>query len=255
MTASQIRSVAVMQPTFLPWMGYFALMSEVDAFVFLDDVQFVKRSWQRRNRLAGPNGEVVVGLPVAGKPSRPLLSEARLADQPIVEEIMPRIEGCLGKAPHWPLLEAMLERAFTRIPEGLSAVNIQLIRDMAEALNFTPQIMVSSQMNLPQVDRASRFPTICRALGATRYHSPVGSAEYLAEDRPFDGTEITLTFQNFHHPVYDQGKGAFLSHMAAADAFARLGPEATRDLILSGVHSPLSETELRERQDADGRSG
>ena len=62
--------VAIMQPTFLPWMGYFSMMGEVDKFVLLDDVQFEKRSWQQRNKILTSNGPIWLTVPVVNKSLR-----------------------------------------------------------------------------------------------------------------------------------------------------------------------------------------
>ena len=62
-----MRTAAIMQPTYLPWMGYFDLMDQSDVFVFLDSVQFDKRSWQQRNRIKTPTGELMLTVPVSSK--------------------------------------------------------------------------------------------------------------------------------------------------------------------------------------------
>ena len=56
--------VAVSQPTYLPWMGYFALINNVDAFVFYDDVQFSPQSWQQRNKIKTGNGTQWLTVPI-----------------------------------------------------------------------------------------------------------------------------------------------------------------------------------------------
>ena len=61
------RTIAVMQPTYLPYLGYFDLIAQADVFVFLDDVQFERKSWQQRNRIGGPNGSRLL-LPVLPQP-------------------------------------------------------------------------------------------------------------------------------------------------------------------------------------------
>ena len=61
------KKVAIMQPTFLPWTGYVALMDHVDEFVFLDHVQFDKRSWQQRNRIKTANGPQWLTVPVISR--------------------------------------------------------------------------------------------------------------------------------------------------------------------------------------------
>lgn len=55
---------AVMQPTYMPWLGYFNMIQQVDVFVFLDSVQVEKRSWQVRNRIKGPDGAVMLTIPI-----------------------------------------------------------------------------------------------------------------------------------------------------------------------------------------------
>ena len=61
---------AIMQPTFLPWMGYFSMMSKVDLFVYFDDVQLAKRSWQVRNRIKTQNGELFLNIPIKKSAAR-----------------------------------------------------------------------------------------------------------------------------------------------------------------------------------------
>ena len=56
-------TVAIMQPTYLPWSGYFGLIESVDIFVILDTVQFAKRSWQQRNSIKTPNGNIFLTVP------------------------------------------------------------------------------------------------------------------------------------------------------------------------------------------------
>ena len=63
----QTQKIAIMQPTFLPWIGYFAMIDKVDEFVFFDHVQFEKRSWQQRNKIRTHNGEVWLSVPVLNK--------------------------------------------------------------------------------------------------------------------------------------------------------------------------------------------
>jgi len=72
--------VAIMQPTYLPWLGYFGLMDRVDTFVYLDSVQFARRSWQQRNRIKSERGEVMLTVPVAKKGLR----DQKIADVEIL---------------------------------------------------------------------------------------------------------------------------------------------------------------------------
>lgn len=240
------RSAAIMQPTFLPWTGYFGLMAEVDEFVFLDDVQFCKRSWQRRNRIAGPNGIVTLSLPMAGKPSRPLIRDARLSDTVRAEDTVKRAAGCLSHAPHWPLAESLLCEALMQIPEGLAMVNITFIRALARLLGIAPRFHRSSEMGIPAEDKADRLLSLCKRLEVKRYLSPVGSSAYLAESNPFTEEGVSLRFQTFTPVSYTQHKGRFESHMSALDALAWMGPEALARAIHTGIGPTRTLHEIQE---------
>lgn len=224
-----------MQPTFLPWLGYFALIDQADVFVFLDDVQFCKRSWQCRNRVSGPNGPVLLSLPVARKPSRPLICDARLADLSTLSDMLPRVEGSLGRTPHWGLLERLLTEGLASPNRGLATVNIDLIRAIADELGLVTEFHRSSEQSLPLGEKSARLLQICDAVGADTYLSPIGAVGYLCEDNPFSEDGTRLRFQNFKHPAYPQRWGVFQSHMSTFDALGYVGAAETLRLIREGT--------------------
>lgn len=240
-------TLAVMQPTFLPWLGYFALMASADIFVFLEDVQFSKQSWQSRNRVAGPNGEILLSLPIARKPSKPLISEAQISNPGFGSAMLPRIGGGLGKAPFWPVVRTLLDRGFERAEHGLAALNIGLIEDVSACLGLTTRFFRSSVLDPDTSSRSNRLSALCAATQADTYLSPVGAAGYLAEDRPFDGGPTRLRFQNFTHPTYEQGRLEFRPYMSVIDALAWIGPDRTRALICGGIGPHFTEAQLQER--------
>jgi hypothetical protein len=235
-----------MQPTFLPWLGYFALIDQADVFVFLDDVQFSKQSWQSRNRVSGPNGPVLLSLPVARKPSKPLIRDARLADKPILPEILPRVEGSLGRAPCWSRIERLLTEGLAAPEAGLAEVNIRLIEAIAGELGLGAEFRRSSRLELPRIDKSDRLLRMCETLGADTYLSPMGSIGYLREANPFFEGGIRLRFQNFEHPVYEQRWGAFQSHMSVVDAIAHVGADETLSLVRQGTGDPYTMDEALE---------
>lgn len=232
-------TIAVMQPTFLPWLGYFALIHQADDFVFLDDVQFAKQSWQSRNQVAGPNGPVMLTFPVARKPSFPLIRDTLLATRPPVTDLLARIEGSLGRAPFWDVLSPLLERGFALAPNGLAAMNIGFIRELSSVLVLSTRFHRASDLGVPGGEKSNRLLAICQHLGADQYLSPVGSAAYLRMGHSFAEDGTRLRFLNFTHPEYPQRWKPFRPYMSVIDALAWTGPEQTRALILSGIGTPL----------------
>jgi hypothetical protein len=243
-----VTTLAIIQPTFLPWIGYFALMEQADLFVFLDDVQFSKRSWQRRNRLKGPQGEVLLSLPVAPKPSKPLISEARLADTGFEGKLLKTLQHTLGRAPHYPLVAGIVEQGLALREHGLSAVNRAIITAIAQATGIATLLPLASASGVLGGEKSDRLLAFCHTLGASDYLSPVGSYAYLAASNPFAGSDVRLGFQHFTHPTYPQLFGPFQSHLSALDALAHVGADGFRPLVRSGIHPPYSIADIARMQ-------
>ena len=238
-------SVAIMQPTFLPWLGYFALIDSVDHFVFLDDVQMSKQSWQTRNRIKGPNGPIMLSLGVARKPSKPLICEAKLAETGFEAALLKTVSANLGRAPHFDVVEDILKRSFETSGATVASLNIAIIDKIAEVSGISTPRYRSSDMKVQSTGtRSGRLIEICEYFKADTYLSPVGAHDYLTEEGEFDDSATALRFLNYDHPIHPQFFGAFESHMAAIDALAHVGPDAFLDLVRSGIKPALSADEV-----------
>lgn len=237
-------TLAIMQPTFLPWLGYFALMDQADHFVFLDDVQFSKQSWQSRNRIKGPDGPVMLSLGVARKPSKPLIKDAKLANTGFEAKLQKTIQANLSKAPHYALVAQLLEEGFAGAHGSVSILNRLLITKIATLTGIDTSVSLASEADVAGGDKAVRLLDFCHRFSATTYLSPVGSLDYLSQNNPFAQSDVTLAFQNFNHPVYPQQFRGFQSHMAAIDALAHVGIDGFLPLVRSGLAAPLSITDL-----------
>jgi hypothetical protein len=230
-------SAAIMQPTYLPWIGYFALIDRVDVFVFLDSVQFARRSWQQRNRIKAPTGEQMLTVPVLKKGRR---------DESVREvEIDPgsdfarkhrrSIESAYARAPFFaeysPGLFAILDRPYTQLAD----LNIDLISWLSGAFGITTPCRRSSDMQVAG-RRDALLVALCQELGADIYVSPPGSHDYLDESTAFADAGIFLQWHEYTHPEYPQTRPPFLSHMAAIDLLFNVGPDSLA-IIRSGLRT------------------
>ncbi|WP_293478427.1 WbqC family protein, partial [Phenylobacterium sp.] len=212
-----------MQPAYLPYLGYFHLIAASDVFVFLDDVQFARRSWQQRNRIWGAAGEVMLSVPVQKTDRDAAISEIRLADaEPWREKHLNSIRHAYAKRPHFAEGMAFLEEQFARADTGLADLNCGLIEAAAAKLGLEREFVRASTLGAPG-HRSDHLLAICRALGATDYLSPMGSHDYMEDDGVFAAASFPARFQGFVEIPYDQGHTPFVPYMAFLDAVMNLG--------------------------------
>jgi hypothetical protein len=222
-------SIAIMQPTFLPWIGYFDLIDQVDNFVFLDTVEFSKQSWQQRNKIKTSNGSLWLSLPVEySKTQRTTLNEALIGDVRHLKKTITTVKNSYTKAKasesnlDWILAWLM------QIQQGqqLSVLNINFINHICNKLMITTPRHLASE--IPQSNsRHQRLIDICLHFGATKYVSPPGAFSYLQEDIGyFKNAGIDVSFHEYHHPIYNQIYDGFVSHMSIIDLILNEGTNA-----------------------------
>lgn len=222
-----MKTIAITQPTFLPWLGYFDLIAQADTFVFLDDVQFEKQSWQSRNRIRTKNGESIwLSVPIKKAALETKIFAIEIAEGNGVwrKKIYKSIEQNLSKAPFWSECDELLCRTLLDSSKAnLAELNIEFISEVAKKVAPLTELVRCSDMKTEGV-REEKLVNLCEKLGADRYYSNAGSAVYLEEERgKFEGRGIRLEFQVWRHPEYRQNGPGFVSHLSMVDALACMG--------------------------------
>lgn len=229
-----------MQPTYLPWLGYFDLISSVDVFILLDTVQFSRRSWQQRNRIRGPEGLRWLTVPVASSGRTNRICDAEIGGDYAADHVK-NLEHCYARAPFKDdVIPSVAEQLADHGPgTRLSDLTGGLIGWHCECLQLSTPRHLSSSLPVSG-SRSELLIEILRYFGASTYLSPPGSAGYLLEDAGlFQSAGIDVVIQSFRHPVYRQLYEPFCSHAAAVDAAMNVGWSATRDLIATGHSDPV----------------
>lgn len=219
--------VGIMQPTYLPWLGYFDMMSRVDVFVLLDNVQFEKKSWQQRNRIKTANGELMLSVPVktAGRFHQQINEVEIDHSTRFHDKHVKSIEAAYRKAPFFRDNFAAIATLISSEEVRLGRFNEALIRFLAERLGVTTPIVVGSEL---AATGSSTELTVnqCLELGATSFLAAAGSRPYVSAEPRFAEHGIAVEFHEYEHPRYPQLHGPFLPYMAAVDAIFNVGPEA-----------------------------
>jgi hypothetical protein len=237
---------AIMQPTYLPWVGYFALIGSVDVFVFLDDVEFSHQSWQQRNKIKAQSGSQWLSVPVriAGK-SHQLIRDVEINDeQSWRRRHASTILMNYAKSRYIALYRAWIQNIYETQQSSLCDVNIRIIQDIAGFLGLRTEFRRSSTMNKLD-NRIGRLVAYCKAVGADEYLSPPGSFDYIGAGKEFSSEEISLSYLHYEHPVYRQVHGSFVPYMSAIDVLLNEGPNSCA-VIMSGLKKPYTHEELEE---------
>jgi hypothetical protein len=246
--------IAISQPTYLPWMGYFDLMDQVDHFVFLDTVQFTKRSWQQRNKIKCLNDLTWLTVPVkvSGLYDQSI-KDVAVENSSVFKKHSRAIEQNYRKAKYFDLYFPMLNELFDQAASGLGLceINIQFIKFFADSLGIKTKTSRSSDFNFT-AKRSELLALICERLGSTEYLSALGSIDYLAhENSDFSERGITITFQNYEHPSYTQINPPFKPYASVLDLLLNEGPHSLR-IIKSGRKIPFGlEEAARRNQEAE----
>lgn len=224
------RTVAIMQPTYLPWLGWFDLMDQADVFVMLDDVQFERHSWQHRNRIKGSQGEIMLTVPVRRTGLATTILEAQVSDTEAVRRHLTTILQCYARAAGLAPARDELEGLYASPDTTLVNVLMPLIRWLASQLAIDTPVLRSSELGVAgRKDELVR--AICDSVGATRYLATAGSADYMAAGNAFDDGRIEVSYHNYQPATYSQLHGAFIPRLSALDAVLNLGREARGAMI------------------------
>ncbi|MGB1243247.1 MAG: WbqC family protein, partial [Chitinophagales bacterium] len=203
--------IAIMQPTYLPWMGYFDLIDRCDLFVILDDVQFEYQSWQHRNRIKTANGINMLTLPVHRANSvETAITEVTLSyRQNWQKKHLAAIQQSYSKSAFYKSdFKASFDNLYQQKWEKLASFNVEVIEYIMKKVGIDTQLVLSSTLKLKGT-KTQRVINICKALKVTEYLSPVGAFDYIEEDNLFPKNDIQLYYQHFEHPKYSQLYGDF----------------------------------------------
>lgn len=218
---------AIMQPTYLPWVGYFDLINRSDIFVFFDDVQFVKRSWQQRNRIILNGQEKMLSIPVLSKGKFKQNINETMADdsQNWKNSHLSTIKLAYSKHPYGKEVIALIERCYNESSSNLSDINTTFIIEISREIGLDTKFLLSS--NLKSLGRKSDYLlSICKELESSTYLSAAGSKEYIEEEGLFASSDVNVVYQDFVIKEYPQLKNKeFVPYMSVIDLIANVGFE------------------------------
>jgi hypothetical protein len=230
------KKVVIMQPTCLPWLGYFDLIDQADVFVFLDNVQFEKQSWQQRNRIRTHKGLEWVTIPVLIKGRfGQMIKDVEINQSVFPDKHLKQIKQNYGRAEYFKVYFDEFAEVFEKAYKGMNLcdLNISIIRWLCSKLSISIHFVRSSELKASG-RRSELLVNILKELGVDVYISPLGSSEYLDKEFVlFRENNISLFYQNYVHPEYNQVYKPFVSHASCIDLLFNEGERSVL-IIRSG---------------------
>jgi len=219
---------AVVQPSYIPWRGYFDLIRKSDVFVFYDDVQYDKSGWRNRNRVKTRNGPIWLTIPVAAKgntTSGTPIHQMRISGTgEWSRKHWQTIQQSYGKAPHFPSCGPLLKPFYDTPAELLVEVTIPLTVAIARLLGIRDTRFIRSSELGISGSKTDRLVAVLQSVGATHYLSGPSARSYI-EPEQFEAAGIGLEFVEYRYPSYPQLYPPYEEKISILDTLFMLGPE------------------------------
>lgn len=210
--------VGIMQPYFMPYLGYFQLINAVDQFVILDDVNFIKKGFINRNRILLNNQPHTFTLPLIKASQNKLICDTEIQiEGGQIAKIFKTIENAYVKAPFYDMVYPLLKEIFAEEDKNLSSYVANSIMKISRYLNISTEIIPTSrEFEKGLLKGQDRILDIAKSIKAEKYYNPIGGKElYSYED--FKKQGISLSFIKMTDVKYDQGTSEFHPNLSIID--------------------------------------
>ncbi len=226
--------VAIMQPYFLPYIGYFQLLAAVDRFVIYDTVEYTKKGWINRNRMLRDGAVVTFSLPLKKDSDFLHVRDRRIADDFDRRKLVSQLSGAYRRAPQFdqvmPVLNDVVNFDTTNL---FDFIKNSLERCCAYLSIKTPIVAASLIEGENDLRGAARVLSICETLGADRYTNPIGGLD-LYRPSDFAAHGIALQFLRSRPDPYPQGGAPFEPFLSILDVMMFNPLDNITEMLRSG---------------------
>lgn len=219
----------ILQPSYIPWRGYFHQIEKADLFVFYDDVQYDDRGWRNRNRVKTEQGTRWLTIPVFSQGvqvTRTPIRDVRIAwERPWARKHWETIRHSYSRAPHFARYSPLLADFYSRRGDNLADFTIELTIALAWELGLTRTRFLRSSSLAVSGERTDRLLALLAAVGANHYISGPSARGYIEEDK-VAAAGVTLEYMAYDYPEYEQLHPPYDPHVSILDLLFMQGAEA-----------------------------
>ncbi len=223
--------VAIMQPYFLPYIGYWQLLNAVDVFVVYDNIKYTKKGWINRNRFLLNGKPETFTLPLKSDSDSLDINQRFLAETFDRQKLMARIENAYHKAVYSRNINS-LQTCFMEENDNLFDYVYNSIRHIRHILDIKTEIILSNSLPFDHklLKSQDKVLAICQHLGATQYINPIGGTE-LYDHQAFNEKNIELKFLKSQLKPYHQLGNEFVPGLSIVDPILCVGKDSTKQML------------------------
>lgn len=223
-------NVVILQPSYIPWRGYFDQIRRADLFIFYDDVQYDKHGWRNRNQIKTHQGKQWLTIPVHSKgvTQGVPIKDVRIDwSKPWAKSHLKSLTISYSKSPHFKGCLPLLDELYQRRDECLADFTIETSIRLARELGFTStRFMRSSELSSVEGQKTDRVINVLKQVGATHYICGPSASSYM-EPEKFDAAGITFEYINYNYPEYSQMYPPYDPYVSILDLIFMTGNEAS----------------------------
>ncbi|MEK7954052.1 WbqC family protein [Luteolibacter soli] len=225
--------LAIMQPYFFPYIGYFQLMHAVDEFIVYDNIQFTKKGWINRNRILVNGADSYIGIPLKKDSDYLNVVDRYLADVWPEEQksLLNRLTGSYRKAPHFESVFPLIKEIIQSEERNLFGFLLSSLVKVKNHIGITTPLIVSSSLAIDHALRSEeKVMALCKARNAQVYMNPIGGVELYSKES-FRGDGIELQFLKADNIQYPQFSNEFVPFLSIIDVLMFNSQERVRDFL------------------------
>ena len=209
--------LAIMQPYFFPYIGYFQLIDSVDLFIIYDNIQYTKKGWVNRNRILQNNKDVVISLPLKKDSDFKCICDRMVSGDYNPRKLLNKIHGAYSRAPYFSQTFLLLEKILLYKEDNLFRFLRNSIVGVCEHLRLPTKIMTSSDTGIDHKFKGQeKVIAICEAVNANVYINAIGGKELYSKDE-FQKRGIQLNFNHSQSFEYTQFGNEFIPQLSIID--------------------------------------
>lgn len=211
--------VAIMQPYFMPYIGYFQLINYVDTFVVYDEIEYTKKGWINRNRILKNNTEELISIPLKKDSDFLWINQRCLSDTwpKDKNKMINMLKESYRKAPYFNQTIELAGKCINESNTNLFDFILMSIKSICDHLSIKTNIIVSSTLDFDNnLKSVNKVLAICKSLNADEYINPIGGTE-LYDKELFSLHGLKLNFLKANNVVYKQFENEFIPFLSIID--------------------------------------